>query len=232
MLFFWVTALLTGLTGSLHCVLMCGPLAGALPVGRLSAGRAAVARALYHTGRVGTYAALGALAGIFGQGARELVGAGYLSIGSGVLLAAATLGSGGTPRPYDHLLARLRQRAAPYLRQPRTGAFVLLGVLNGLLPCGLVAVALAGALATGGTGTGAAFGLLFGLGTVPALLAVQWGAQNLRGRLPGHWRTHLLRGMAILLVLRGLELGVPYLSPAPVPAGGTSAGAIPVCHGN
>jgi hypothetical protein len=186
---------------------------------------------LYHAGRVGTYAALGSLAGTLGQQALKVLGsAGYLSLTSGILLLVVTLRPGAGAGPYDRLLVRLRRLVGPYLRQPSPRTFLGMGILNGLLPCGLVSVALAGALATGTTRSGATFGLVFGLGTVPALLAVQFGAQGLRGVLPAAWRTHLLRVMAVLLVLRGLQLGIPYLSPA-APVGEGAATEIPICHG-
>lgn len=229
--FFWTTALLTGLAGSLHCVLMCGPLAGALPTGRLSAAGTAGARALYHAGRVGTYAALGALAGTLGQGALAVLGSsGYLSLASGAVLLVLTLRPNSANSGYDRVLARLRRVAGPYLRQPSVGAFFGMGMLNGLLPCGLVSVALAGALATGSTAGGSTFGLVFGLGTIPTLLAVQLGAEGLRGVLPAGWRTGLYRAMAVLLLLRGLQLGIPYLSPASAAAQGQAGAPIPVCH--
>lgn len=230
MTFFWTTALLTGLAGSLHCVLMCGPLAGALPTGRLSAAGTAGARALYHAGRVGTYAALGALAGTLGQQALSWIGSGYLSLASGGVLLVLTLRPNATNPAYDRLLAGVRQTLGPYLRQPSAGAFLGLGVVNGLLPCGLVSVALAGALATGSSVAGGTFGLIFGLGTVPALLAVQLGARGLRNVLPAGWRTGLYRAMAVLLLIRGLHLGIPYVSPAAPSVQTDPTSTIPLCH--
>ena len=108
---------------------------------------------------------------------------------------------------------------------------LLFGLLNGLLPCGLVYAALAGAAATGGPLGGALFMAAFGLGTIPAMLAV-----SLAGRLiTAPWRARFQRAvpvamavLAVLFIVRGLSLGIPYLSPDLSPeavAGGRSC-----CH--
>jgi sulfite exporter TauE/SafE len=103
-------------------------------------------------------------------------------------------------------------------------SLILLGALNGLLPCGLVYVALAGALAQGGLSSALIYMAVFGLGTMPTMLAI-----GLSGRIfPVAWRMKL-RGVipagiclvAGLLILRGLGLGIPFLSPTFV--GGTAA---------
>lgn len=91
-----------------------------------------------------------------------------------------------------------------------------MGLLNGLLPCGLVYVACAGATATGHPWSGARYMLVFGAGTVPLMLAI-----SLSGRLvPSALRLKLRQAVPIcillvaaLLILRGLSLGIPYLSP-------------------
>jgi len=95
-------------------------------------------------------------------------------------------------------------------------SLALLGALNGLLPCGLVYVALAGAVSRGSLAAGILFMALFGLGTMPTMLAV-----SLSGRiLPLAFRSKLRAAipvgvclLAMLLILRGLALGIPYLSP-------------------
>ena len=91
-------------------------------------------------------------------------------------------------------------------------------------------MALAGALATGSTFAGGTFGLLFGLGTFPALLTVQLGARGLRNVLPAGWRTGLYRAMAVLLLIRGLQLGIPYVSPAAPSIQTAKTSSIPLCH--
>lgn len=214
---------LFGLLGSFHCVGMCGAIALALP------GQAGVApvryaggRLLYNLGRVTTYATLGAGAGLLGHGLR-LVGAQQsLSIASGVLILAlvavperysAQLASGlGLGRP----LAWVKTTLGRLFQQASLPALFATGVLNGLLPCGLVYLALAGALSASGIAGAAAYMACFGLGTLPLMFGLA-----LSGRLvPLLWRGRMRRavpyaasGLAVLFIVRGLGLGIPYLSP-------------------
>ena len=212
-------AFLLGLAGSLHCVGMCGPLALALPrpPRHLLAGRL-----LYNLGRTLTYAGMGLLFGGLGQ---TLLMAGWqrgLSIATGLLILAYLL-SGWLGRgrwslesaalrllaPVQRALGRLLQRTSP-------GGLLTIGLLNGLLPCGLVYVALAGAAATGTPAGGALFMAVFGLGTSPMMLAIALAGPALYGRLRGRFQAVIpvaLGLMAVALILRGLELGIPYLSP-------------------
>jgi sulfite exporter TauE/SafE len=102
------------------------------------------------------------------------------------------------------------------LRRHSFTSLLVLGLLNGLLPCGLVYVACAGATATGGLFSGAAYMAAFGLGTVPMMLGI-----SVSGRLiPLSLRLQLRKAipvsvflLASLLILRGLSLGIPYVSP-------------------
>ena len=230
------TALLLGLAGSLHCVGMCGPLAIALPHAPGSSATSVLGgRLLYNLGRVLTYAALGALFGLLGQ---TLLMAGWqraLSISAGVLILAyllsARLGRGRwslesaalrVVAPVQRVLGRL-------LKQASARGLLAIGLLNGLLPCGLVYVALAGAAATGAAWSGAAFMAAFGLGTVPMMLALSLAGPSIYRRFRGRFQAVIplaLGVMAVLLILRGLELGIPYVSPdlgAQVEAGATPA---------
>ncbi|RAK67003.1 sulfite exporter TauE/SafE family protein [Hymenobacter edaphi] len=236
---------LFGLLGSFHCVGMCGAIALALPDAGPRRWSFVVGRALYNLGRVTTYTALGAGAGLLGQSLRLAGVQQGLSVASGVLIlllvavperhtgrAAAGLG-------LDRLLARLKQALAYWFQQSSFRALYLSGVLNGLLPCGLVYLALAGALsAPGGLGGAAAYMALFGLGTLPLMLAL-----SLTGQLvPLHWRARLRQAvpvaatvLAVLFIVRGLGLGIPYLSPqlskaAPANTGRHRPAAITMCH--
>ena len=110
------------------------------------------------------------------------------------------------------------------------GAFI--GLLNGFLPCGLVYVALAGAITTGGWVMGGLYMVTFGLGTLPVMLAV-----SLAGRLLGTgFRTKLTRlvpiagtVLAMLFILRGLSLGIPFVSPTPAKTD-TGQATMDCCH--
>lgn len=212
------TAFLLGLLGSLHCAGMCGPLALALPgVGGSRAGYL-LGRFAYNAGRLVTYCLLGLVFGLVGK---TLLLAGvqrWVSLGLGLALLVGLFASHQLLRwlPLTRGVGLLKASMASVLRRRSIEALGVLGLLNGLLPCGLVYVACAGATATGGILGGAAYMALFGLGTVPMMLAI-----SLSGSLvPAPVRLRLLKAvpvgvflMAGLLILRGLALGIPYLSP-------------------
>jgi sulfite exporter TauE/SafE len=214
----FATAFILGLVGSLHCAGMCGPLALALPHAGNHPATYVAGRAAYNLGRVITYCGLGLIFGLLGK---TLLLAGmqrWLSIGLGAALLAGLLVSRkrALGRPLGALVEQLKSRMAALLRRRSVDALLGLGLLNGLLPCGLVYVACAGATATGGIFTSTLYMFTFGLGTVPMMLAV-----SLSGRLvPFSLRLKLLKAvpvvvflLASLLILRGLELGIPYVSP-------------------
>jgi sulfite exporter TauE/SafE len=214
-------ALLLGATSSAHCVVMCGPIALAVPV----PGRGMIARVgstlLLNSGRLVTYALLGAMVGTFGMGLRLAGLQQAVSIAAGCMLLLAVL----MPRLLDHIgsaglialgISRIRSFMARHLRRTAPEAIFLSGMLNGMLPCGLVYAALIGSLALGSTLSGMLFMVLFGLGTWPALFAVKLSG----GMLGTRARRSLLRlapvamtVMGALLILRGLDLGIPFISP-------------------
>jgi sulfite exporter TauE/SafE len=204
---------------------MCGAIALALP-GRPdvppSGWAYAGGRLLYNLGRATTYATLGAAAGLLGQGLRLAGAQQSLSVVSGILIlllvvvpeqhTSRVASSMGLSRP----LAWVKNTLVRLFRQSSGVALYASGVLNGLLPCGLVYLALAGALSAPGVAGAAAYMACFGLGTLPLMLAL-----SLTGHLvPLLWRTRLRRAvpyaaavLAMLFLVRGLGLGIPYLSP-------------------
>lgn len=228
-------ALFTGLLGSLHCLGMCGPLALALPVGGLSPRGVAGARTAYTFGRIGTYAVLGAVVGWLG----ERIALGGLArsvsiVAAGVLLLTQLPARWFPFRPLHSASAALRQRLMPLLRQRSLVGMAGLGVVNGLLPCGLLYVGLANAAASARALDGAVCMGLFGLGTLPAFGAV-WAMPAV---MSASLRRRVQRLMpvvpfliAALLLLRGLNLGIPYLSPAVPPQTAHHAGVLPHCQG-
>lgn len=215
----WVGFLL-GFAGSLHCLGMCGPLALALPAPR-DASRAfrAWGRLLYNLGRTVTYAAMGLLAGLIGHvlqlgGFQQTV-----SIVLGVLLIATLfLNSRHMPEWVLNRFYRPVQRGLGALlrRKGNLGLFQV-GLLNGLLPCGLVYAALAGASLQTGPLLGAFYMALFGLGTIPMMFAISMGGLTLRSPRFQPVLQYLVPALTLtagaLLILRGLSLGIPYLSP-------------------
>jgi sulfite exporter TauE/SafE len=215
-----------GLLGSLHCIGMCGPLMLALPPAGATRTRFLLGRFACQAGRVLTYVAMGIVFGLFGK---TLAMAGWqrgLSIFAGVALIAAVAlrGSRWSAQAsglIGQALARLRRSFGPLLQRRTTSAMFGIGLLNGLLPCGLVYIALAGAAATGSGSGGATFMAAFGFGTVPAMLGI-----SLAGRMiQPTWRMRIQRAvpvamvvLATLFILRGLNLGIPYISPDLSPA--------------
>jgi sulfite exporter TauE/SafE len=212
------TALILGLVGSLHCAGMCGPLALALPVTGTTRTGFVTGRLMYNLGRLVTYCLLGVIFGLVG---RTLALAGIqrwvsISLGLALLFGVASSRKLALWGPVMSLIGSLKFRMSTLLRERSLSSLVVLGMLNGLLPCGLVYVACAGATATGTLLSGAQYMAMFGLGTIPMMLGI-----GLCGRLmPMALRLHLRKAvpasvclLAGLLILRGLSLGIPYLSP-------------------
>lgn len=230
-----VAGFLLGLASSLHCVGMCGPLLLALPApgdgsGRLDAGTARLlAGGLYHTGRILVYISGGVLFGMVGS---HIYLAGWqqgLSIGLGVLVLLVFVSRWMPFRPAVHLSLQLGRWAGRLWRSPSTARFFVLGIANGFLPCGMVYLAIAAAMTRETVAGAAGFMLFFGMGTLPLLVGVQWFGRfvapearvRLRRMLPV-----VTVVVAVLLILRGLNLGIPFVSPRLVAAPGTAIG----CH--
>lgn len=213
-----VSALALGFLGSFHCVGMCGPIVLAVPF-KGDTFIAKLKSALYYNvGRAVTYSVGGALFGLLGMG---FVIAGYqqlLSIIVGVVLLLAVF----IPEKYyssikvNYAVVKIKNRLGKLLVNPSGSPLFLIGVLNGMLPCGLVYIALAAAVATGSWYNGAMFMMFFGIGTFPAMAAIFMlsskiginSRNKIRKLVPV-----MVTAMALLLVLRGLNLGIPYISP-------------------
>ena len=212
------TAFILGLVGSLHCAGMCGPLALALPAAGNTTPGYVLGRLAYNMGRLVTYSLLGI---VFGLAGRTFLLAGlqrWVSIGLGVALLIGLFASRKLAlwRPITLFVEQLKSRMSGLLRRRSLASLAALGLLNGLLPCGLVYVACAGATATGGILAGASYMAAFGAGTVPMMLTI-----SLFGKLvPISLRLQLRKAipvcvflLATLLILRGMFLDIPYLSP-------------------
>lgn len=222
-----LAAFFLGLAGSLHCAVMCGPLVLAINAARrhnpanpatqyVSGGM--LPNFAYHSGRIVTYSLLGACSGLIGA---AIVFAGFqrwISITAGCLILLASLTSfraqwGGLA---GKVVSVAKTRFGRLIRHRTLGASVLLGGLNGLLPCGLVYIACAAAATTAGIGGGIATMLAFGLGTAPMMLSVGLAGRVIRWGRPLRLRRIILicaTTTGVLLIMRGLSLGIPYLSP-------------------
>jgi len=214
----FLTAFLLGLAGSLHCAGMCGPLLVALAKARPGAHGRFAGRVFYHLGRMLSYCLLGLLLGLASHFAAPAGFQRWLSVALGIALLGGLLLSRKLPisTPIWKWISVLK--GAMQLRLPRRTLFsqAVMGALNGLLPCGLVYAAAVGAASTGDALSGAAYMALFGLGTCPMMLGIHFAGQRLP--LPSRLSVGVVTRaavflMAILLVLRGLELGIPFVSP-------------------
>jgi sulfite exporter TauE/SafE len=233
---FLFTAFAIGALGSFHCIGMCGPIALALPLKRDTSARRVAGSLLYNTGRISTYALIGAIFGLLGQG---FVLAGFQQSISIVLGVLVILGVA-LPAAFVHKLspnhviakgiAKVKVRMQKLFAVRSYPSMFFIGSLNGLLPCGLVYLGVAGATAMGNPGEGALYMLLFGLGTWPVMVMVSffgnWIGIGIRNRIKTAMPV-LVMLMGIFFILRGLSLDIPFISPAI--SAGTETG-IEVCH--
>jgi len=220
----WVlSAFALGLMSSLHCVGMCGPLVLSLPVQGLSPIRRRFAVFSYHFGRIGVYGAIGVIAGLLGRGVRLAGFQQVFSIFIGVVILVVGFGRWRVRVP--GLLALVGR----LWRWESRVKFLVLGMANGLLPCGMVYLALAGAVSLSGGWDAAGFMVFFGLGTLPLLLGVSYFGRYIGVSLRGRLRKVLpfvVASVGVLLILRGMGIGIPFISPV-LPAGPRDA---ILCH--
>lgn len=220
----WISALSIGFLGSAHCVAMCGPLALALPISRKNKWSSISGMILYHIGKLSMYALLGLLFGILGK-SLELSGLQQrVSIIAGVLILIAVLipqlkhqNNAVIAFLYRTILNPVQAQMARLIKQNRSQALLLIGFFNGLLPCGLIYIALMGSLSTGDLFEGALFMFGFGLGTIPALASLQFAGQLTNSKIPAKIRSIfpiLMIFAAIFFILRGSGLGIPFISPS------------------
>ncbi len=214
---------LMGLLGSVHCIGMCGPLVLALPMAQKTNLEKWGVLFLYHFGKISSYSMLGVLFGLFGSqlplfGVQE-----NISIFIGILMLIY-VGYVFVLKPkqklgflqFNLLYSSITKQLGMLFKLNNKLAFYLIGFLNGLLPCGMVYLALTSALATQNIFYGGWLMAFFGLGTLPALIMVAIGGQYFGTKFRQQLQSLLpvfIFSMGVLLILRGLNLGIPYLSP-------------------
>ncbi len=214
----FITAFLTGLFGSFHCAGMCGPIAFALPGKRADGARFFLGRALNNAGRISTYALLGLISGSFGLGLKLAGFQQTVSILAGVIIILTVVFSQTRLRlqSFNPLKLFSSKLVQTLFRSKSLFNLFLIGSINGLLPCGFVYIALIGAGTTQGIMEGALFMICFGLGTLPLMYLVGIAGQFLSGSVRSKF-SKLSPVFAILIaglfIIRGLNLGIPYLSP-------------------
>lgn len=170
-------AVTLGVSGSLHCLGMCGPLVAAMPA-RPKFAAAAGGRLAYHTGRIGVYSLLGTVAGLIGGTAEFFNAMGALSVLCGVVVIGFAFGADALANrfrlfaPLGMLHTAVRRLFAAVSGRKSFVAQAGAGIANGFLPCGLTFAAMAGAGAMRSPGEGALFMAAFGAGTLPAMLGI------------------------------------------------------------
>lgn len=211
--------------GSLHCVGMCGPIAFMLPVDRSSQAKKFGQIFTYHFGRLLAYSILGLLFGFLGKGLYLFGLQQKLSIGIGiamiaiVLLSYTSFKSSVFTQPLYRLIGKVKRELGTALQKKSADTFLTIGFLNGFLPCGLVYMAVLGAIAMGNPWMGALYMALFGLGTIPLMTTAIYFSGMLKGSARQNIRKLIpvfVIFVGVLFILRGLGLGIPYISPKPV----------------
>ncbi len=217
-----IVPFMLGLLGSLHCVGMCGPIALALPVHNFTSVKKHSAIFLYNLGRTLAYVSLGIIVGLIGE---LFVLAGFqrfLSIITGVLilffitLKYSSFLNFSTNLFKFKFISKIKNKLWFSIRKSNLKFFVFTGLLNGYLPCGLVYAALPISASTGDIKLSALFMLIFGLSTWPIMVTLPyfsaWTSTKFKSSITKAV-PFMLSFMAVLMILRGLNLGIPYLSP-------------------
>lgn len=211
-----------GFVGSLHCIGMCGPIVLALPLGVQTLPRFISGRILYNIGRVVTYSVMGGVIGLIGAGISLSLLQQNLSILAGASILILFLVkhwsklSLPSPASFGLVLSKIQRAIASLLKTSSPTPLFLLGLLNGLLPCGFVYLAVTAAAVTADALRGVLFMAGFGLGTVPAMAGLSFFPRL----FPTEVRTRISRVLpvftvlvGVLLIVRGLNLGIPFISP-------------------
>jgi sulfite exporter TauE/SafE len=217
------TAFIFGLISSLHCIGMCGPIAMMLPIDRDNSAKKVTQILTYHIGRLTAYAMIGFLFGLLGKGLflagiqQEL----SLFIGIMMILIIAiperTFAKYNFSKPLYRIISYVKTALGSQFKKRSYSSLFTIGLLNGFLPCGLVYVALFGAIAMQSVSLGVFYMILFGLGTVPMMSSVVY----VNSFLTISFRSKIQKAIpyvailiGILFIFRGLGLGIPYVSPS------------------
>jgi hypothetical protein len=204
---------------------MCGPIAFVLPLDRRSSSRRFFQILLYHLGRIFTYSLIGLLFGLLGRGLYLFGLQQKISILTGVLMIVAVLIAAFSIKkfqfssPLYKAVSVVKSKLGVALKKKSPDTFLTIGFLNGFLPCGLVYMAVFGAIAAGDLFNSSLYMILFGLGTIPLMTTAVYFGNFLTGKI-----RHRIKKVVpvfvvivgVLFILRGLGLGIPYVSPKPM----------------
>lgn len=217
------SALILGLLSSLHCIGMCGPIAIMLPVGRDNPAQKVFHIILYHLGRITAYSSLGLVFGVIGKGLYLAGMQQQLSIIAGIIMIVIAMvpekqfANYNFSKPVYIVISKVKSSLGKQFTKTSNTAFYMTGLFNGFLPCGMVYAALFGSIAMQNPMGGIAYMALYGIGTIPMMSAVIY----VSGFMSGQWRNKLVKAVpyvavfiGMLFIVRGLGLGIPFISPA------------------
>ncbi|WP_163515454.1 sulfite exporter TauE/SafE family protein [Gelidibacter japonicus] len=219
------SAVILGLLGSFHCVGMCGPIAFMLPVDRQNSTKKVFQIFTYHFGRILAYSIIGLFFGLVGKSLYIFGLQQQLSIGIGILMIIVVLiptkifNKYNFSKPIYKLISKVKTGLGQAFKRKTADTFLIIGFLNGFLPCGLVYMAVFASLAMDGALKGSLYMALFGMGTIPLMTSAIYLGKFLNSKVKQRIQKAVpvfVVIIGILFILRGMGLGIPYISPAPV----------------
>ena len=232
-----LSAIVFGLLGSFHCIGMCGPIAFMLPIDRENKTKGFFQITSYHLGRLFTYSLIGLLFGLLGKGFYFFGFQQQISIIVGVSMILVIIfpkffSKINFSKNINKIIFKVKNALGKELKKKGNDTFFTIGFLNGFLPCGLVYMAVFGAIATTNALSGSLYMFLFGLGTVPLMTAVVFLGNFTKGAFRKKIQKVIpivVVFVGILFVLRGLGLGIPFVSPLE-PILSKAAESVTTCH--
>ena len=217
------TAFIFGLISSFHCIGMCGPIAMMLPVDRNNQAKKVTQIITYHLGRLFAYSTIGLIFGLLGKGFLLAGMQQKMSIFIGIamiliiLIPEKVVANYNFSKPIFKVISKIKTTLGSQFKNKSYKSLFTIGLLNGFLPCGMVYVALFGAIAMQSPTLGILYMVLFGLGTVPMMSCIVY----LNSFLTIPIRNKIQKAIpyvavfiGIVFILRGLGLGIPYISPS------------------
>ena len=217
------SAFIFGLISSFHCVGMCGPIAMMLPVDRSNEAKKITQIITYHIGKLTAYGTLGLIFGLLGRSFYLAGMQQQLSIIVGILMILVAVipekvfAKYNFSKPVYRVITKVKSSLGQQFKNKSYKSLFTIGLLNGFLPCGMVYVALFGAIAMQNVSLGIAYMILFGIGTIPMMVAVVYAS----GLISFSFRGTIQKAIPLvaviigmLFIIRGLGLDIPYLSPS------------------
>ena len=238
---FFISAFFLGMIANLHCIGMCGPIALALPLKRDSKIEIINGILQYNLGRIFTYSLLGFLIGFIGLSIHLIGLIQGLSIATGIgIIMYAWRKHFNSNTLFSKLNFNFVQKftsknMGKIIQKNGSFKLLLFGMLNGLLPCGMVYTALFTSILAGSPRDSLFTMFFFGLGTLPGMILITLFATQITNKFRGRINKYLpyfLTIIGLIILLRGLNLDIPYLSPKAIIDKKTQQINIKTCHPN